>query len=132
MAHRHRLTLIYQNNRVINKSFLHSVAGLDGFGKFAIRYGIVVVFLWIGALKFTTHEADGIVPFVANSPLCLNSTNTRSNIKHTSLKVVAYQDEKQNNFIIFNKASFLAERYSINSATAAQLDITPLLSKLFN
>ena len=52
----------------MNKSFLHSIAGLEGFGKFAIRYGIVIVFLWIGALKFTTYEADGIVPFVANSP----------------------------------------------------------------
>jgi uncharacterized membrane protein YkgB len=52
----------------MNKSFLHSIAGLEGFGKFAVRYGIVIVFLWIGALKFTTYEADGIVPFVANSP----------------------------------------------------------------
>jgi uncharacterized membrane protein YkgB len=34
----------------------------------AVRYGIVVVFLWIGALKFIPYEADGIVPFVANSP----------------------------------------------------------------
>ena len=48
------------------------------------------------------------------------------------LKVAAYQDEKQNNFIIFNKASFLAERYSLNSAAAAQLNIAPLLSKLFS
>ena len=48
------------------------------------------------------------------------------------LKVVAFQDEKQNNFIIFNKASFLAERYSLNSAAAAQLNIAPLLSKLFS
>jgi len=48
------------------------------------------------------------------------------------LKVVAYQDDEQNNFIIFNKASFLAERYSLNSATASQLDIAPLLSKLFS
>lgn len=52
----------------MKKSILHSIAGLDGFGKFAVRYAIVVVFLWIGALKFTTYEADGIVPFVANSP----------------------------------------------------------------
>lgn len=52
----------------MNKSFLHSIAGLEGFGKFALRCGIVIVFIWIGALKFTTYEADGIVPFVANSP----------------------------------------------------------------
>jgi uncharacterized membrane protein YkgB len=44
------------------------VAGLEQTGKNAIRLGIVVVFLWIGGLKFFTYEADGIVPFVANSP----------------------------------------------------------------
>jgi reactive chlorine resistance protein C len=43
-------------------------ASLDKFGKKAVRLGIVVVFLWIGGLKFFTYEADGIVPFVANSP----------------------------------------------------------------
>jgi reactive chlorine resistance protein C len=49
-------------------SFIHFVAGLDQFGKKAVRFGIVVVFLWIGGLKFFTFEADSIVPFVANSP----------------------------------------------------------------
>lgn len=44
------------------------IAGLDQAGKNAVRFGIVVVFLWIGGLKFFTYEADGIVPFVANSP----------------------------------------------------------------
>ena len=45
-----------------------SIAKLDQLGKKAVRFGIVVVFLWIGGLKFFTYEADGIVPFVANSP----------------------------------------------------------------
>ena len=45
-----------------------AIAGWDGIGRIAVRYGIVVVFFWIGALKFFTYEADGIVPFVANSP----------------------------------------------------------------
>jgi reactive chlorine resistance protein C len=52
----------------MNKSILYSIAGLEEFGILAVRYGIVIVFLWIGALKFTAYEADGIVPFVANSP----------------------------------------------------------------
>ena len=52
----------------MNNSFLNLVAGLDNAGKIAVRYGIVVVFIWIGALKFVPYEADGIVPFVANSP----------------------------------------------------------------
>jgi reactive chlorine resistance protein C len=52
----------------MKNSFIQFLAGLDQFGKSAIRFGIVVVFLWIGGLKFFTYEADGIVPFVANSP----------------------------------------------------------------
>jgi uncharacterized membrane protein YkgB len=33
------------------------------------RYGLVLVLLWIGAMKFTGYEAEGIKPLVANSPL---------------------------------------------------------------
>ena len=33
------------------------------------RYGLVVVLAWIGALKFTAYEAQGIAPLVSNSPL---------------------------------------------------------------
>ena len=32
------------------------------------RYGLVVVIAWIGMLKFTEYEANGIAPFVSNSP----------------------------------------------------------------
>jgi len=34
-----------------------------------IRVSIFIVMAWIGGLKFFQYEADGIVPFVANSPL---------------------------------------------------------------
>ncbi|MDO5523575.1 MAG: DUF417 family protein [Bacteroidia bacterium] len=33
-----------------------------------IRFAIFIVMLWIGGLKAFQYEADGIVPFVANSP----------------------------------------------------------------
>jgi uncharacterized membrane protein YkgB len=49
-------------------SIINIIANLDEVGKKMIRLGIVVVFVWIGGLKFFTYEADGIVPFVANSP----------------------------------------------------------------
>jgi len=52
----------------MKNTFLHLIAGFDSLGKKAVRFGIVVVFVWIGFLKFFTYEADGIVPFVANSP----------------------------------------------------------------
>lgn len=53
----------------MKSSILNLIAGLDQAGRIAVRYSIVIVFLWIGTLKFFTYEADGIVPFVANSPL---------------------------------------------------------------
>jgi len=52
----------------MKNSIINTIANLDQLGKNAIRFGIVIVFLWIGGLKFFTYEADGIVPFVANSP----------------------------------------------------------------
>ena len=60
--------------RVSNKftsminSFVHFIANLAPFGKKTLRFGMVVVFLWIGILKFFPYEADGIAPFVGNSP----------------------------------------------------------------
>lgn len=38
-------------------------------GRIATRYGLVVVLLWIGGMKFTAYEANAISGFVANSPL---------------------------------------------------------------
>lgn len=38
------------------------------FGTFLTRYGLVVVLVWIGAMKFTAYEAAAIQPLVANSP----------------------------------------------------------------
>ncbi len=42
---------------------------LQMLGTHVTRYGLVVVLLWIGGMKFTTYEAEGIRPMVANSPL---------------------------------------------------------------
>lgn len=41
----------------------------QAIGLFVIRYGLVLVIAWIGAMKFTAYEANGIQPLVANSPL---------------------------------------------------------------
>jgi uncharacterized membrane protein YkgB len=40
----------------------------DRIGVGVTRLGLVVVLVWIGGQKVTRFEADGIVPFVANSP----------------------------------------------------------------
>src|SRR6516225_6578688 len=42
---------------------------LETVGANFTRYGLVIVLLWIGALKFTAAEAAGIQGLVANSPL---------------------------------------------------------------
>jgi uncharacterized membrane protein YkgB len=42
---------------------------LEKLGIHISRYGLVITLLLIGALKFTTGEAQGIQPLVANSPL---------------------------------------------------------------
>src|SRR5699024_10985312 len=41
---------------------------LEIIGGWIIRYGVVVLLLWIGLLKFTAYEAKGIQGLVENSP----------------------------------------------------------------
>jgi uncharacterized membrane protein YkgB len=38
-------------------------------GRFLLRYGLVLILGWIGAMKFTAYEAEGIQALVATSPL---------------------------------------------------------------
>jgi len=44
-------------------------AKVDLIGLTVTRVGLVVVLVWIGGLKVYHYEADGIAPFVANSPV---------------------------------------------------------------
>src|SRR5450432_4178866 len=48
---------------------LESAARLDGLGITLTRIGLIVVLVWIGSLKMFRYEDEGIVPFVANSPM---------------------------------------------------------------
>ena len=48
--------------------FLQTAAAAGPLGIKLIRIAILIVFVWIGGLKFANYEAEGIVPFVANSP----------------------------------------------------------------
>jgi reactive chlorine resistance protein C len=41
----------------------------EKLGTFFIRYGLVLVLGWIGAMKFTTYEAEGIKTLIQTSPL---------------------------------------------------------------
>jgi uncharacterized membrane protein YkgB len=42
---------------------------IEAVGRELARYGLVIVVGWIGFMKFTAYEADGISTYVANSPL---------------------------------------------------------------
>jgi len=42
---------------------------LEGIGRYAVRYSLVLVLVWIGAMKFTGYEAESIRGLVENSPL---------------------------------------------------------------
>ena len=42
---------------------------MENIGAKIIRYGLVIILLWVGALKFTAYEAEGIQGLIANSPL---------------------------------------------------------------
>src|SRR5262245_5818512 len=42
---------------------------IQAIGAFLLRYGLVLVIGWIGAMKFTAYEAAGIQPLVVSSPL---------------------------------------------------------------
>ena len=41
---------------------------LEAISGATLRYGIVLILVWIGLMKFTTYESEGIRPFVENSP----------------------------------------------------------------
>lgn len=41
---------------------------LEAIGNVTLRYGIVLILVWIGGMKFTAYESEGIRPFVENSP----------------------------------------------------------------
>lgn len=42
---------------------------LESIGRELARYGLAAVIVWIGFMKFTAYEAEGISTFAANSPL---------------------------------------------------------------
>lgn len=42
---------------------------LQNIGANVLRYGLVIILLWVGLLKFTAYEAEGIQGLIANSPL---------------------------------------------------------------
>ncbi len=42
---------------------------LEAAGAAVMLYGLALIFLWFGGMKFTSYEAQGISPLIMNSPL---------------------------------------------------------------
>src|SRR6266699_3606391 len=68
MHDRSLVTKATQDHTTVHQKALLS-SRVEAAGRELARYGLVVVVGWIGLMKFTAYEAEGIRPFVANSPL---------------------------------------------------------------
>src|SRR3954453_20823513 len=61
---------------------------LKSIGMHIARYGLAIVLLWIGGMKFTAYEAEGIKPLVAKRPLMGSGSRVMSVGGFSSLLVV--------------------------------------------
>lgn len=60
-------TIAHSTTKLIETIVAH--VDFEKIGLHVLRFGLVLVLLWIGGMKFTQYEAEGIKPFVENSPL---------------------------------------------------------------
>lgn len=88
--------------------FLNKATSVRQLGVNLIRFSILIIFVWIGGLKFWNYEAEGIVPFVANSPFMnFFYSNDAPDYKEYKLKEgefdqKKYEWHKENNTYIFS------------------------------
>lgn len=74
-----------------------------------MRVAILVIFVWIGALKFCNYEAEGILPFVANSPFMSFFYNEKApdykkyKLKEGEFDAAKYEWHQANNTYGFSK-----------------------------
>ncbi|MEW6143428.1 MAG: DUF417 family protein [Thermodesulfobacteriota bacterium] len=63
-------------------------------GEIMLRYSVVLILIWIGAMKFTAYEAETIQPLIASNPVMswmygILSVRTVSNLLGTFEIVIA-------------------------------------------
>ena len=76
-------------------AFLNIAASTQKLGINLIRVAILIIFVWIGGLKFYNYEAEGIVPFVANSPfMSFFYTKSAPEYKEYKLKEGEFNEAK--------------------------------------
>ena len=67
-SYMHDRPLVTKEETTVHRDTLLS-SKVEAAGRELARYGLVVVVGWIGLMKFTAYEAEGISTYVANSPL---------------------------------------------------------------
>jgi uncharacterized membrane protein YkgB len=60
--------IITSKNMEKLQDIIKTISTLDKAGIRLLRIAIAIILIWIGGLKFFPYEAEGITPFVANSP----------------------------------------------------------------
>ena len=89
-------------------SFLNAAASTHSLGIHLIRVAILIIFVWIGGLKFWNYEAEGIVPFVANSPFMSFFYSKEApeykeyRLKEGEFNEAKHQWHKENNTYVFS------------------------------
>ena len=93
-------------------TLLTLAASSQKLGVNLIRVAILVIFVWIGGLKFWNYEAEGIVPFVANSPFMSFFYNKAApeykeyKLKEGEFNEVEHQWHMENNTYGFSHGSW--------------------------
>ena len=71
------------------QKFLQALAGSQKYFVNYVSVAIFIVMAWIGGLKVVQYEADGIVPFVTNSPFFSYMYSKKDIVDNGKGKVVA-------------------------------------------
>ena len=71
------------------QKFLQALAGSQKYFVNYVSVAIFIVMAWIGGLKVVQYEADGIVPFVTNSPFFSYMYSTKDIVDNGKGKMVA-------------------------------------------
>ncbi|CBG40573.1 DUF417 family protein [Helicobacter mustelae] len=77
--------------------YITALRGLSQLKHVAVvisHLAIFLIFIWIGGLKFFNYEAEGIVPFVANSPLSSFFYKDPGNYKSNKIPEGTYDEQK--------------------------------------
>ncbi|STQ85854.1 DUF417 domain-containing protein [Helicobacter muridarum] len=79
---------------MLNVTILKCLSKFRNVAIVIAHVAIFVIFIWIGGLKFFNYEAEGIVPFVANSPLSSFFYKDVDNYKSNKIPEGTYDEQK--------------------------------------